>query len=253
MTDSNDDWGLPAPGEGDGSGFDVFDAGGIDTSKLGNVRKIDKAGFYHLGITASARPARYEMLNGQLDYTKPRKPDILCTCPVLESAAGLSPVGSVHYHNITLGGLGQGAPIEERDKKATVEFLYGLGILEKRGDKIIDPQTGTEQINPNTLVDRINAVTQFIGKINREAPYARRDGTMSDESYRFSFGKGAYKLDDPAVFDIPKSAEALRKIGKEHLLNPKGHVAPPPGPPNVNPGKKPDEVKQPASTIPADL
>lgn len=248
MTDQSDEWGdLPAPGEGD-DGFDVFDAGGVDTSRLGNVRYVDKAGFYHFAIEATPRPHNCEIVNGEKDYNKPRKPDILCTCRVLAAAHGLSPEGSVLYHNITLGGKGPGTSITDNDKRQTVEFLFGLGILEKRGDKIIDPQTGTEKINPNTLADRINAVKQFVGQVKHRAAQPMKDtagndipGKFYDERYEFSWGRGAFKLDDPAVWDIPKNAAALQAIGKEHLLT--GKVPPPPVDKSADAGKAKEAPK----------
>lgn len=194
----------------DGSGFDNdvewpdFDNDGVDTEKLGSTLKVNKKGIYHFNIV-DAKP-RMDRVG---DNGKERFPDILVTCEVLESVPGQSGKGSLYYHELRVAGKGGSAP-EDWIRVALCNFLTGLGILVVKDDKVIDPETGTTKVNIQTLAARIKAVGQFIGDIKQN----KSDDPNFDDKYELSFGRGAFRVDDPAVESVPKNVAALKLIGK---------------------------------------
>lgn len=222
-------------------GFDGFDAEGLDASKVGSGNSlVDKQGKYHFLVTATAKPSPYGTdRNGQVDMSKSRKPSISLACRVVASSPGLSPVGSIHYHELVVGGSGPGASIDNRDRENTLNFLVGVGICKKQGDKIIDPETGTTRLKVATLTQRLNGL-QFVGHVKHRPaqPMLDRDTKEPlfddrgqpkfwDEKYEFSWGRGCWTVDADEVSDVPKSLEHLKLIGKEHLIAPKSGGAKP--------------------------
>jgi hypothetical protein len=209
-----DDWGTDLPSASDdgfgpsNTGFDDFDAEGADSSRIGSGRiTVDKAGWYHFRIEAAAKPETH-MPN---DMTKTRMPTILCTCTVLKSTNGV-PTDAVHFHDIIMGGKG-GGPIEGWARDQSLNFLVGLGILVHQGDKIIDPETGTTKIRSSTLVERINKVGQFIGKLVLTPATTGKNGKEYREQIEFSFGRGAFPVTAKEVAHVPCNDEALKAAG----------------------------------------
>lgn len=261
----SDDWGtedFPPPSDASYDGFDDWSSDGVDGSKVGSGRvEVDRPGFYHFAIKATAKPSPYNSgKDGQPDYEKPRRPSILLECVTLHSAPGQSQAGAVLFHELTMGGKGQGAPIEAWAKEQTLNFLVGVGICQTRGGEVIDPETGTTRLNTSTLVNRLNDL-QFIGHVKIEKGGPRKDASGNqmidkngnpsfyDDSIGFPFGRGAFSIDDPRVSHVPKDVESLRKIGKEHLAAAGSKPPVPPSPPPAKnsassqpgqPAKKPE-------------
>lgn len=214
---------LPSFSEGDGSGFDSpsydfgdMDASGVDASQVGSGRlKVDKPGFYHFSVSAEPRPMPYE----KDDMSKQRKPDILLTCEVLCSVLGQSPAGSVHFHNLILGGKGGGA-VDQWDMKKTLNLLVGLGILKVQGEDVIDPETSSTKVNARTLAARINAVKQFCGKLEMGQAGDKKDAAGNivgkyEARLEFPWGRGCFPVTSPDVAHVPKNLEAIKAAGIE--------------------------------------
>lgn len=182
-----------------------FSTDDVDESAVGSAIVVDQVGKYHLEIADAKN--RFETMS---DNGNPRRPDILCTCRVLNTVKGQSPEGSVYYHQIQLGGKGGGAP-EKWQKESTVNFLHGIGLLKKVDGKFIDPETGTTAINVKTLAKRLQGI-QFIGHIKRN----KSNDERYDDKFELLFGRGAFQVNDPAVANVPKNADALALIGGQH-------------------------------------
>lgn len=256
----SDDWvtdDFPAPSDAAYDGFDDWSSDGVDGSKVGSGRvEVDKPGYYHFSIKATAKPSPYNNgRDGQPDYEKPRRPSILLECVVLDSVANLSPAGAVLYHELIMGGKGPGAPIEAWAKEQTLNFLVGVGICQTRGGEVIDPETGTTRLNSGTLVKRLDGL-QFIGHVKVEKGGPKKDASGNqmadkngsplfyDDSIGFPFGRGAFAIDDPRVSHVPKDVESLRAIGKEHLATVGSKPpSPPPAPKQGEPAKQPAPKK----------
>ncbi len=207
----SDDWGFTKDYQGGGdapSGFDDWDSGDVDQSKIGSGRReVDKVGKYHFEISeVTARPLPY----ATDDMSKHRRPDIGLTCTVLQTAPNQSPAGAIYYHSLVMGGKGPGAPIEQWAKEATMNFLAGVGILQNRNGVWIDPETGTTRINSKTLVPRLKAVRQFVGNIRLN----KSDDPKYPDKFELMFGRGAYPVDAPEVADVPKNEEARKLLSE---------------------------------------
>lgn len=217
-----DEWG----GVSGGDGFDSWDTDDVDANDIGSGSpKVDKVGWYHFEISATARP----LPHAKDDMSKLRCPDILLACEVLRSVENQSPEGSVYYHNLIMAAKG-GGPIESYDKTKTLNFLVGVGVLKKVDGRIIDPETGTGRINTATLESRLNKL-QFVGKLelNRGGPRADGSGNYPDR-IELTWGRGAFQVDDQKVKGVPKNEEALRRIAKQHAAADEG--AKPSNPPH---------------------
>ncbi len=203
-------------GGDDGFGEIDFDADGIDASDIGSGDarfRVKIPGWYHFELKAKARPLPYgNGINADTGMDKKRKPDILLECVTIASESKGDPVGSVHFHNLILGGYGGGAP-NEYDREQTLNTLVGLGVLVKRGDKIVDPETGTTKINTRTLTDRLNKVGHFIGHIQfqagkeKPADKAERPGEKYPDNLGFIWGRGLFLPNDPNVANAPRSKD----------------------------------------------
>lgn len=194
-----DSWGDAATETAEG--FDDFDAGDVDASQVGSRVTVDKPGKYHFEIVeCKERPEKIDPATG-----KDRRPNILLTCVVLHTVEGQSPEGAIYYHELLLGGPG-GAPQEPWSKRATCNFLHGVGVLVKHDDKIIDPETKSTRIALGSLATRLKSL-QFVGQVKREAS----DDPKYADKFRISFGQGVWRLDDPAIATVPvnKSAKAV--------------------------------------------
>lgn len=199
-------------GGDDGFGEIDFDAGGVDVEKIGSGdarQQVTKVGWYHMAIEAKARPLPYgNGINPDSGMDKKRRPDILLTFTVLKSVEKQDPQGFVHYHNLVLGGSGGGPPTDtERNK--TLCVLVGLGILVKRDDKVIDPETGTTKINTRTLTDRLNAVGHCILHIQfgKGGEKKEKPGEFWDDEIGLIWGRGAFRADDPKVANVARNTD----------------------------------------------
>jgi hypothetical protein len=208
--------------------FGTYDASDVDASEVGSGElPVDKPGMYHFLIEATARPSTHY----KDDMNKSRKPDVLCICTVLHSVLGQSPEGSVYYHSVILGGYG-GGEYKRTDRDKMCNFMVGLGILKKQGDKIIDPETGSTKLNFATFAKRLNNV-QFVGKITFNAGGAKftlnesgeqvPDGKYQDK-YELSWGKGAFPVGDARVKNVPKNEDMLRAGGYLPPAGSAGHA-----------------------------
>ena len=213
------DWGndgLPTSDDsqfvGGADGFGDWDASDIDGDKVGSGQLyVDKPGFFHFHIAAEARPE----LHQKGDLSKPRMPTISCKCTVLKGANNV-PADAVHYHDVIMGGKGGGV-MEDWAKEQTLNFLVGLGVLKVVDGRVIDPQTGTTKIKSSTLVERINQVGQFIGKLNLspEREDKRQPGKMYPAKIEFPFGRGAFPVTAKEVAHVPSNEEYLKAAGIE--------------------------------------
>lgn len=206
-----DDWGGTAAG----GGFDSWDTDDVDAAEIGSGDpKVDKVGWYHFEVSATARP----LPHAKDDMSKLRTPDILLACKVLKGVKDQSPEGSVYFHNLILAGKG-GGQIESYDKTKTLNFLVGVGVLKKVDGRVIDPETRSTRINTQTLEARLNNL-QFIGKLELNRGGPRQDGSGNyPDRIELSWGRGAFQLDDPKVKDVPKCEESLKKAAKLHAAN----------------------------------
>jgi hypothetical protein len=202
MTNENE-WGNDFADEE--QGFDSFDTEGVDESRVGNRRTVDKAGKYHFEIADTRERPEAVTEDG-----KERWPGISLSCVVLETVPGQCPAGTYYYQQLRLAGKG-GGPIEDWAKEATINFLVGVGLLkrvEKDGvTRFVDPETKSTRINVKTLASRLKGM-QFIGDIKLQ------QSEQYGDSCELPFGRGAYQVDDPSVADVPKNADALALIGK---------------------------------------
>lgn len=244
MSDPNE-WGTGPEYDEAYENFDSFEMSseGVDASKVGSGhRNVDKPGKYHFAETiATAKPSPYGETKGVIDMSKSRKPSILLACKVVATLPDQSPVGSIHYHELVVSGSGKGVEISASDKEQTLSFLVGVGVLKKRGDVVIDPETGTQRINVGTLVKRLQGL-QFIGIVKLRKGELKKDRETGEQLYNsdgtesywedkigFSWGRGCYQVDADEVADVPKSLEHLRQIGMEHCMpalkaaDPKSH------------------------------
>lgn len=183
-----------------------LDSEGVTQDDVQSTLQVDKPGKYHFEI-AEARED-FSLTNKR---SEPQAPHILCTCVVLHTVPGQSPRGSVLWHRINLGGKG-GAPLDENGKRMTISFLAGVGLLKDQGGKFIDPQTGTTAIDIATLASRLKSM-QFIGD-------PKPDTYEGRTSWRFNFGRGVFRIDDPLVSTVPKDKGALEAIGMAHCMAP---------------------------------
>lgn len=181
-----------------------LDSEGVTQDDVQSTLQVDKPGKYHFEI-AEARED-FSLTNKR---SEPQAPHILCTCVVLHTVPGQSPRGSVLWHRINLGGKG-GAPLDENGKRMTISFLAGVGLLKDQGGKFIDPQTGTTAIDIATLASRLKSM-QFIGD-------PKPDTYEGRTSFRFNFGRGVFRIDDPLVATVPKDKGALDAIGMGHCM-----------------------------------
>ena len=191
--------------------FPEVDVEGVDSEKISSHVNVDKTGKYHFDIV-DVRPR----LERNTDRGGQRRQDILVTCEVLESVPGQSPRGSLYFHSIPLSSKG-GAVIDDWGRERLSAFLVGIGILRKgEGTSVIDPETGTTAVNARTIPDRIRAVAQFVGHIK----LVKSDDDRYPDKFELDRGRGAFAVDDPAVLDVPKNANALKAIGKESAAPP---------------------------------
>lgn len=198
MTNGND-WGVDLPTADDASfgfgdnasdvnGFVDFGTDGVDGNKIGSgFLRVDRKGWYQFLMEATAKPLPYE--DG--DMSKARKPSIGIKMTVQASDNG-TPPGAIHFHDLTLGGKGPGVPLTTYDRDQTLNFLVGCGILQKQGDKVIDPETQSTKIKTSTLVDRLNGKI-VIGKIEL-TPASKNETTGKEykEKLEFPWGRGVF-------------------------------------------------------------
>lgn len=213
--DSIDDLGMEDFSIPDDNQFEDVDISDVDGSKAGSGRlKVDLPGFYHFGkIKAIARPKPYNDDN----MSKTRKPDILLECEVMCDVKGQSPVGSVFFQNIVLGGKG-GGPVDKWDKERSTNFLVGVGILQSKGEDVIDPETGTTKVKASTLAARLEKLGHFCGKVELGKPSEKKDVGTGKVSYyparlELPWGRGAYPVTSRDVAHVPKNLEAIKASG----------------------------------------
>lgn len=198
------DFGKANPNADPADDFSL-DAGDVDPTKVGSRLRVDMIGKYHFEIAdAKLRPETSS------DQGFAVAPHINCSCVVLHTAPGQASAGSYYYHNVDLAAKGGGTP-EDWQKRATINFLAGVGLLVKAGDQWIDPETQSTKINVKTLATRLKGM-QFIGNIQKN------DYDPEKPRYELHFGQGAFRVDDPAVANVPKCLDALRLIGKESAM-----------------------------------
>lgn len=212
MSATAENWGQQVADElengdtNDASDFDM-DAGDTNPDDLQGNIYVDKPGKYHFEIEeAKLEPSAYR----NNDMTKPTFPHVNLRLRVLASAEGQSPAESVLYQELAVKGKG-GQPWEEKHlfiRERTFAFLYNVGILEKRDDKLIDPETGTTKLNVLTFADRLKG-KQFIGRVTKN----ENNGYVSYEVR----GENVFRVDDPKVADVVKNPEALKLIGMGHV------------------------------------
>lgn len=193
--------------------FEDMDVSGVKTSDVSNrALMIDKAGLYHLSMECEARFDKYKKdKNGSPDMTKPTWPGINIRLTTLATSPGHSPVGSVMFHEVKLSGKGGGA-IEDWARKQTNAFLLGVGILKPGpGDTVIDPETGTTTVKSSTILARLKAIGQIVGKVELSKP----TDAFPEPKPEFGWGKGAYPVTSPLVAHVPKNLEALKAAGIE--------------------------------------
>lgn len=235
-TEVHDPWAAP-PAAGDEFRFDSAD---FDTDEMGGGEIIDKEGWYHLEV-ADVKPE----LAPLDDRGNPRTPSIRFDLLVLHSAPKQSPAGSRHFHRIYMGTKGGGVA-KDASKEAAIMFGLGVGILNKQklnGKHVaVDAATGSTMLNVATFLRAKGK--QCVAKIS----FKKGDDKYKD-AYEIKFGR-TYRLDDPAVADVPKNAEALAMAGKLP-------AAPPPPAATAQPARdansQPRQAsfpQQPAATVP---
>ncbi|HWA99357.1 MAG TPA: hypothetical protein VG713_12730 [Pirellulales bacterium] len=169
----------------------------------GGGETVDKEGTYHFEITDVVKELDTTSTNG-----KDKSPCLRFDMLVLETVKGQSPAGSRHFHRVYVAGKG-GTTISEGAKKNALRFGLGLGLLAEitKDDRtiIVDKLTGLPKI-PLSLWDRAKGM-QCIAKIKLD----KGDGKY-DPKHEIPFSR-VYQVNDPAVADVPKNAEALAMLG----------------------------------------
>lgn len=229
----------------------------VDETDVGNIVKVSKVGFYHFEIEKAKEEFETLKKDGNL-----HTPQISLLCRVLASKPELSPVGSVCWHRIFVAGSG-GGPIAKGSITAATNFLFGVGVLrevvvknrdgEETERKYVDPDTATEnaplgtyKINVPTLAERLQGL-QFVGEVK----FSESDDQRYDDKYEFPFGRGCFRVDDPAVADVPMNADALavRKpypAGERESGGGDGGNGAAPQSTNPQPPQQPTQPQQPA-------
>jgi len=179
-----------------------FDTDGTDASKVGSPLYVDCIGKYHFEIAdAVLKP---EVVDHD---AKQVVPHINVQCVVLQDVPHQSATGAFYYHKVHLAGKG-GMQIEEWAKNATIAFLLGVGLLREIDGKIIDPATNSTRIDIKTVPDRLKYM-QFIGDIKKPK---NSDPQKFADKFELPFGRGAFRINDPAVRNVPKNVEALKLL-----------------------------------------
>ncbi len=194
-------------------GFEDMDVSGVKGSDIANRGlAIDRTGLYHLGLDVEERFDKYKNgKDGAVDMTKPIWPGLNIRLTVLATSPGLSPVGSVMFHEVRLVGKGGAGPLEDWARKASNAFLVGCGVLNLIGDQIIDPETGTTKVKSSTLAARLRKIGQIVGLVKM----SKATTDYPEPKPEFPFGQGAYPVTDPKVAHVPKNLEALKAAGIE--------------------------------------
>lgn len=199
------DWGDQVS-DASAEGLFEMSTADVDETKIGSKVTVDKAGKYHFDIVDAKNDFEIMKQNGD-----ERSPCVLVTMEVVATSPNQSPVGSIHWHRVDVAGKG-GGPLEDWQLSSSVNFLYGIGLLRKEvvqgpsGEevKFIDPATGKVNIDVKTLAERIKGL-QCIGDIKKETDRSGR----YDDRYVFPFGRGCFRVDDPAVADVTKNPDSL--------------------------------------------
>lgn len=203
--------------------FDL-DAEGVDASTLGKA-SVELAGVYHFAIVDATNHFTITADDNE-EYWRPH---VLAKCQVLQSVAGQSKAGSTYWHRIrfpfssdkerNLNKDASKPPRFQFDtiREETLEFLLGIGILEKREGKVIDPSTGSTKIDHNSLATRLKG-RQFIGRIKHRS-YVNGKG-VTVNVYELSYGRGASLVSDPSNAEVPMNADALKAAGLARAVVP---------------------------------
>lgn len=219
--------------------FDI-DSEAVDAADVTSRLMVDVAGKYHLEI--SGAKDRFETTDDKGGLATPH---VLVPCVVMQSVQGQSPAGAFHYHRVDVAGKG-GAPMEDWQIKATLAFLLGVGLLKNKDGKVIDPATGTTQIQLSTVSKRLEN-QQFIGDLRLEKS---SDPSKYKDRICFSFGRGAFPIDAAEVRSVPKCLDALKLIGKEGCMPPVATASAPAAPAKEGKGKKAEKAATPAPAAP---
>lgn len=198
--------------------FDDMDVSGVDASKVGSGNlKVDKKGWYLFRLEATAKPKPYH----DDDMSKKRAPSVGLVMHVEASENG-TPAGAIFFHDLVLGGYGGGPPADwQRDQ--TLNFLVGVGVLLKDGERIIDPETGATKIKTSTLATRLNGLRVF-GKVELSPARPKKeqgkevldkDGNvvMYPERLEFPFGRGVFAVNMKEVAHHKWADQALAAAG----------------------------------------
>jgi hypothetical protein len=182
------------------NGLDTgFDLDGVDDTKIGSDILVDQSGKYHMEVESVA--VRAKTVSDKGDAIAPF---LNLKCRVMHSTKGQSQEGCVYWHRLIIGGKGGNAP-EEWMRNATVNFLYGIGLLKKQGEKFIDPETGSQRINISSLPERLTG-WNFIADLK---PQRNRENELTGQM-ELPFGKGAFAIDSDKVASVMKNENAAK-------------------------------------------
>jgi len=185
--------------------FDDVDLGEVDPEECEQNVTVDKPGKYHFEVEeVIAHPEPFKPDGNEAS------PHFVAILRVLKTVDGQSPRGSKHYHNVYVAGKG-GGPAHPAVIEAACKFLFAVRGLEKSpdGNSFVDPETGSSRFNPGKIGGRIKGA-QFVGHLKFDKP--KPDSGYSPR-LGLHFGNGCFRIDDPKVADVPKSAEDLAAIG----------------------------------------
>ncbi len=183
-----------------------FDSGDVDAGDVGSRIYVDKKGMYHFEIGDAKLDDRTQDDNGKF-----MTPHILVPSTVIHTVPGQSAAGAMYYERLAYKGEG-GGPAEDWQRKATLAFLLGVGLLKAVDGKIVDPKTGTTSIDIKSMPDRLKNL-QWIGDIKHNAEVRNPDQSVKyREAFKLNFGRGAWRVDAPEVKQVQKNVEALKLI-----------------------------------------